>query len=59
MRTSDEEFPKGGRLILLKSTLSSLPTFFFFFWISNENYIKLEENAKENAKTTSTRCSRW
>ena len=31
MRTSDEEFPKGGRLILLKSTLSSLPTSFFFF----------------------------
>ena len=24
----------------------------FFFWVSNENYIKLEENAK-----TSTRCS--
>ena len=54
MRTSDEEFPKGGRLILLKSTLSSLPTS-FFFWKSNENYIKLEENVK----TTSTMCSRW
>ena len=55
MRTSDEVFPKGGRLILLKSTLSSLPTSFFFFWKSNENYIKLEENVK----TTSTMCSRW